>query len=349
MIVHIDTQPLQTGHAHRGIGMYTRMLTEELEKIPDLTVVRTAALTKDAKPPKADLTHYPYFDLFFPTLPFHYLSKSIVTVHDVIPLLFPEQYPVGKRGKLAFARQQLALKTTVAILTDSLSSKADIIEQLGIHEQKIHVVPLAANPELQPATAADIVQVIEKYELPKQYVLYVGDINYNKNIPQLIKAIKFLPEDVHLVCIGKNFVPQSIPEWQWIETQIALSGVESRVHFIPNIIHEAVSDLAACYSGALAYIQPSLYEGFGLPILEAMQCKTPVITTPISSLPEVGGEYCLYSQPDAESFAEAVIEVTQWSKTKRMQVIRSAAQWATQFSWKRTAQETYDVYKQVVS
>lgn len=347
MIIHVDTRPLHSGHAHRGIGMYTRLLTEHLEQLPDITVIRSAAIPTGAPIPQADVTHYPFFDLFFPTLPFHIFSKSVVTIHDVIPLKFPEKYPVGTRGQLAFLRQQLALRTTQAIITDSLSSKADIIEHLHVPENTVFVVPLAAHPELQPQNDAAIAAVRQAYALPKQYVLYVGDINYNKNIPQLIKAIKFLPESVHLVCIGKNFTPQPIPEWQWIETQIALSGVAERVHFVTDLLHDSVTDLAACYSGALAYIQPSLYEGFGLPILEAMQCKTPVISTPVSSLPEVGGEHCVYAQPEAESIAAAVQTVAEWSKTKRQQVLKAAAAWANTFSWDRTAQETVAVYTSV--
>ncbi len=349
MIVHIDTKPLLSGHAHRGIGIYTRLLAQYLEEIPDLTVVRTAAITRAETVPKADLIHYPFFDLFYPTLPFHLASKSVVTIHDIIPLLFPEYYPVGIRGKLAFKKQKLALLTAQAIITDSLSSKADIIEHLRVAADRIYVIPLAANPELVAANSSEISRVIRKYELPDKYVLYVGDINYNKNIPQLIKSIKYLDADIHLVCIGKNFTPQSIPEWQWIETQLALSGVSNRVHFLTTVLHDSSEDLSACYSGAVAYVQPSLYEGFGLPVLEAMQCRTPVISTPVSSLPEVGGEHCVYAQPSAESMAQAITEVANWSKTKRLQIVRAASQWAETFSWQKTAQETYSVYKQICS
>ncbi|MCA9369309.1 glycosyltransferase family 4 protein, partial [Candidatus Woesebacteria bacterium] len=189
--------------------------------------------------------------------------------------------------------------------------------------------------------------VRKKYGIPKQYLLYVGDINYNKNIPQLIKTLKYLPENIHLVCVGKNFFPQEITEWQWVEQQLALSDVADRVHFLTNILVDAKDELSALYSGAIAYIQPSLYEGFGLPVLEAMRCKVPVISSNRSSLPEVAGEHALLVEPTAESFAQSVEEIIQWSKTKRTQWVSAASTWQKSFTWQKTAEETKAIYQKV--
>ena len=347
MKVLIDTSPLTTGHAMRGIGTYTRLLTKYLEQEASLTVVRSE--TQEAVDFKPDLIHYPYFDLFFSTLPVIKKHPTVVTIHDVIPLIFPEKYPAGIRGRAKFVKQKSALPSVKAVITDSKSSKADINQHLGVELDKIHVVYLAANPDLKAAGKKDIQRVKRKYKLPRNYVLYVGDINYNKNIPQLIKAARYLPREVKLVCLGKGFVEQDIPEWSWIETQLALSDVEKKVKFVPNVPGGEVEDLAAIYSGAMCYVQPSLYEGFGLPLLEAMQCKTPVVSTQTSSLPEVGGEVVIYTQPDSTSIAQGIKEVLSWSKTKRQQKIRAAYTWSQEFTWQKTARETIRVYQQVLS
>lgn len=341
----IDTTPLSGGHAIRGVGTYTRLLIEALQKLPDLEVYLSGQNELKGKP---DLVHYPFFDLFFPTLPLIRTSKTVVTIHDVIPLLFPQYYPVGKKGRLAFYRQKILLNTVEAILTDSATSKQDIIKELGIAEHKITVVPLAANPALQAADENQIKKVKKTFSLPKEYVLYVGDINYNKNIPQLIKAMKGLPAQMHLVLVGKNFIPQEIPEWRWIEAQIALSDVAERVHMITNIASDDTDTMSAIYSGAVCYVQPSLYEGFGLPVLEAMQCNTPVIASNRSCLPEVGGGVIELAEPMAEAFAETITHVRAWSETKREQVLRKQRQWVKHFSWEQTAEQTAAVYKRIL-
>jgi glycosyltransferase involved in cell wall biosynthesis len=344
--VLIETSPLGNANAHRGIGTYTRLLTQNLEKISSLNIKRsTLEIPKDFKP---DLVHYPYFDLFFSTLPLNHPAKSIVTIHDVIPLKFPDQYDPGLKGSMRFIKQKFSLSKVDAIITDSQASKDDIVTHLGVNENKIHIIHLAANADLQAASQKNINKVKRNYKLPKNYILYVGDINYNKNIPQLIKSLKFLPKEIKLVLLGRNFKPQEIKEWQWIETQLALSGVEKRTKFIPDLGSDATTDLSAIYSGALAYVQPSLYEGFGLPVLEAMQCKTPVVCAHNSSLMEVGGQDVVFVKTNGEDIARGVIEVLEWSKTKRAEKIRLAYKWSQTFSWTKAAQETAKVYKSLL-
>jgi glycosyltransferase involved in cell wall biosynthesis len=346
--VLFETSVLNNANSSRGIGSYTRLLIDELEKNEDLKIYKTSTLSKEEKM-KPAIVHYPFFDFFFDTLPVTSFENTIVTIHDVIPLVFPEYYKPGVKGKLRFEKQKLALRRVKAIITDSESSKEDIIKYLGLPAEKIHVVYLAANPELKAQNKKLIKKVSTKNELPKKYLLYVGDINYNKNIPQLIKMMKFIEDkDVKLVCLGRNFTPQEIPEWKWIETQLALSDVQDRVIFLNNVLTESVDELAAIYSGALMYIQPSLYEGFGLTILEAMQCKTPVVCSENSSLIEVGGENVIFTKPNAEDMAKSVTEVLNWSKTKRKNQIKKAYLWAQSFSWKKTAKKTIEIYKEVL-
>jgi glycosyltransferase involved in cell wall biosynthesis len=340
--VLLDTSPLKNGHGGRGIGTYTRLLAQELSKQSDL---RLQTESNDNISP--DVIHYPFFDLFFDTLPFKKKIPTIVTIHDVIPLMFPEYYKPGIKGKARFLKQVAALRSVKAVITDSEFSRQQITQYLKLKPDQIYVVYLAADPQLSKPVTSVIEAKTKQFKLPEKYILYVGDINYNKNIPQLIKLLKFLPDEIHLVCVGANFKPQPIPEWQWIETQMAMSDVVDRVTFISDLPVGETETLASLYSGSICYVQPSLAEGFGLPVLEAMQCRTPVVTSNVSSLPEIGGEYALYADPVAESLAEKVKEVLDWSNHKRQQWLKDAFTWSQRFSWQQAADQTAAIYRQV--
>ncbi len=346
--VLLDTSPLANDNAIRGVGVYTKLLAEHLTKKKNIQLVdQTETNSETSQQP--DLIHYPFFDLFFSTLPLRKKFPTVVTIHDVIPLVFPEHYKPGIKGKMKFFKQKEGLRTVAAIITDSQASKKDIEQYLHIKSDKIHVVYLAANPKLIVPSNEKIQAVRKSLKLPSSYILYVGDINYNKNIPQLIKTLKFLPEEIHLICLGKNFTPQPIREWQWIETQMALSDVAKRVIFLPEVPTDDFQTLSAIYHNAIAYVHPSLYEGFGLPLLEAMQCKTPVICTETSSLPEVAGKYAVFSETDARSIATQVSTVLSWSESKRKKWINSAYKWSQSFSWEKTINKTISVYKSIIS
>lgn len=341
--VKLDTSPLNSGHVLRGIGVYTRLLSEYLAKVTEITVI-TAKSDKQ----KVDLVHYPFFDLFFPTLPIKPWLKTIVTIHDVIPLVFPKQYLPGKKGALMLKRQRVALTFVSTIITDSEASKTDIHTYLHVPLEKIQVVYLAGQPELMPATEIEIKQLKKRLGLTKPYVLYVGDINYNKNIPQLIKMLKYLPPNIELVCFGKAMKQSDIPEWQAIITQAALSNVENRLHFISDIDSSDFQSLSALYGGALCYVQPSLYEGFGLPVLEAMQCATPVVATNTSSLPEIVGKNGILVDPEAEALAAGVLSIYQLAISDRQKMIERGIKHARTFSWNKTAQLTAEVYRRAL-
>ena len=144
--IAIDTTPLLSGHARRGIGTYTRELTAALEQ-EDVVVTRITKRRTIARE-EFDLIHYPYFDLFAPTLQLHKTIPGVVTIHDLIPLQFPEQYKPGFRGKLALFRQKKQLQKVRHVITDSEFSRKQLQEYLGLSEEKISVVPLAGNPAI---------------------------------------------------------------------------------------------------------------------------------------------------------------------------------------------------------
>jgi len=343
MKVFFDTTPTQTGHANRGIGMYARMLYEELKKMD-----HNGTISLVDSPTNAEILHIPTFDLFRPTFPYRYLlskKKLIVTIHDVIPLLFPDKYPVGIKGKCAFFLQKNALRFVSHIITDSIASQQDIHTHLGVPLSKITPIYLAAGISQPELPIDDAKNIIAQYKLPKKFVLYVGDINYNKNIPNLIESVNNFPNDISLICVGRNFKPQPIPEWQAIENALHKLKNVSKVRFITDLGIDATKEMAALYQLAFAYIQPSYYEGFGLPVLEAMQYGTPTIVAKNSSLIEIGGKAALFVEPTASGISEGVMKIYELSAQRRTEISRQSKQWAKQFSWEKTAQETVQVYQ----
>jgi alpha-1,3-rhamnosyl/mannosyltransferase len=343
VLVKLDTSPLQSGHEHRGIGLYTKLLAAELAKDTSITL---ATDTSTAIP---DIIHYPFFDFFFDTLPVRKNAPTVVTIHDVIPLQFPNQYKPGLKGTLRLWKQKLALRTVAAVITDSQASRQAIEKYLYVPADRIHVTYLAGNPEIKPVSAALLDTYTAKYALPSTYLLYVGDINYNKNIPELLKMIAKLPEKYSLVLAGKNFTPQPIPEWHAIEDTVAHYHLADRVTFLADLGDNPSQTLSALYQQAYAYIQPSLAEGFGLPILEALQVGTPVLCSNTTSLPEVGGTVAVYSEPTAEYLASTFMNtIALWQDSDLAQFRTQAATWIKTFSWQKTAQQTRQVYESIV-
>ncbi len=343
MNIRIDTSPLANSNAVRGVGRYTRELVQSLQALGS----SHSFFTSENSPDTVDIVHYPFFDFFFATLPFFKKAKTIVTIHDVIPLLFPKHYPMGIRGRLRFLRQRLALRSVSHVITDSEVSKRDIVDHLKISSEKVSVVPLAAGQDIKRPLQPVLDAVRKKYNLPKNFVLYVGDINYNKNLPFLIHVMKKIPTHT-LVFVGSSFNNTQIPEGRAIHSTIESLGMQKRVRCIDNVVGENATDLPAIYALASVYVQPSLYEGFGLPVLEAMQCKTPVVCSKAGSLPEVGGSAALYFHPmEEQDCKDAIMKVLRASGTVRARMVRKGVEQAEQFTWKKTAQNTLSVYESV--
>lgn len=351
MNVLLETSPLLGASGSRGIGTYTRELLQALRaldpKEEPLVVQATHELGHVPEHPEKtfDLIHYPYFDLFFATLPPKHLLPSVVTVHDVIPLLYPQQYPAGIKGTLRLWKQKKALRNADLVVTDSEVSRQDIEQHLGIAPDRIRSISLAASPEIKPVSEKRIQEARDTLKLPQQYIVYVGDINYNKNLPMLLVVLTQLPKSVRLCVVSRTFTNTAIPEGQVLAQALIENEIEDRVQVL-DIPKDQPELLSAVLCGSLCLVQPSLYEGFGLPVLEAMQAGTVVVSTDGGSLPEVVGTAAILCEPKIASLTQALQEAIHLDSSERKAYILAGKKNANRFSWEKTAQQTFQAYKE---
>ena len=250
MKVAIDTSPLKTGHRLRGVGFYTKSLIENLPKIDRNNEY---IFFDDGTVPSCNLVHYPYFDLYFNTLSSKQKIPFVVTIHDLIPLVFPELFPVGIRGKFNFWRQKKALKFASRIICDSQCSKIDVIKYLNFDPNLVDVVYLAPSDDYKVLEKEDCLDIKQKYDLPDDFILYVGDVNYNKNLVNLILAMNKI--DSTLIMVGSALVDNSLNEVRELVSQMRKSGVSRKIRRLGFVENE---DLVKIYNLATCYIQPCL-------------------------------------------------------------------------------------------
>lgn len=361
MKVAIDSGPTTSGHAIRGVGFYTKNLTKALSENVYPIDVNSEDLSK------YDLIHIPYFNPLLNTLPIGIEKyKYIITIHDLIPLLYPDHYVPGLKGKIRFVRQKRLAQNAQAIITDSETSKKDIVRFLEIDEKKIYPIRLAPSDHFKKITdKKKLDSVSEKYKLPDKFVLYVGDINYNKNIPNLIKACKLA--NTPLVICGKQaleienlgedirnlkgpmdwirfLLGKPHPELSHYKTVLKLvknNPKVLRLGFVPD------EDIVSIYNLATVYCQPALYEGFGLPLIEALASETPVVSSKTQALVELGQDACVYFNPsDPEDMSNKILELIK-NKELRKRKVNNGLKIVKHLSWDKTAKETLNVYKMV--
>lgn len=350
MKIAINILPLKSKHKDRGIGFYTSNLIENLRKDSSIEIQEFTNLSEVKN---TDLVHYPWFDFFFHTLTIKKKFKTIVTIHDVIPLIFPNQHPVGLKGKFNFMLQRLALKNCINIITDSEVSKIDISKYLKVDKEKISVVHLAANEYFKTQKETKLLHTKRKYKLPNRFLLYVGDANWVKNLPFLIEGFNQLIKDpdfkdVELVLTGgvflKNVENINHPELESLKkVNKLIKDHKLSGHIIrPGDLN--LEELISFYNLATIYIQPSLYEGFGLPLIEAFSCGAPVVSSNRGSLMEIGEEAAVYFDPEnINQFVSILKEVLQ-NKSLRDRLSKLGFEQARKFSWEKVARSTKEVY-----
>jgi len=356
MKIAFNTLPLATEHKNRGIGYYTKNLLRELEADNSLDIVKftdNKELNRDIK-----LVHYPWFDLFFRSLPLLSKLPTIVSIHDVMPLLFPQNYPVGIKGRINNFLQKIALNRCSYVITDSECSKKDIIKFLKIEKDKIAVIPLAAGEEFGILKDTQLIHIKRKYNLPDHFLLYVGDANWVKNLPFLIQGFKELIsipkfQNYKLVLVGgvflKNVENIDHPELASLKQANRLIKENGLEKLIVRPGQLNTQELIAFYNLATVYIQPSFYEGFGLTVLEAMSCGAPVLCSNTASLPEVGGRAAIYFDPKSlDRFVKILSEVLE-NKSLQYKLSKLGLEQSKKFSWKQTAEKTKEVYIKAIN
>ena len=280
--VHLNSGVHSAG---RGVGYYAQFLGEAIKKLSGITLT-------DKDP---DIIHYPFFDLFYPTLPSKKNTPTVVTVHDLTPLVLPKLYPKGVKGSINLLRQYLSLRGVRAIITDSENSKIDIVKLFHFSPKKVFVTPLAVDPIFSKKVDDKQLSKIKKqYHLPDKFVLCVSSPNPNKNLPALAEVTKEL--GVPLVLVGKSLLQEvKTPVHPELKDLVRIREYSHIVYpgFVPT------EDLLVMYKLATLYCQPSLYEGFGLPILEAMTAGCLISCSDISSFPEIYAPNTLTFNPSS--------------------------------------------------
>ncbi len=289
MKIVIDVSPLSDArtlsHKVRGTGFYIENLKNSLTKyFPKNLYYFLSKLTELSE--EYDVIHIPYFEPFFLTLPANNLKKTVVTVHDLTPLIFSSHFPSGIKGKLRWLIQKKRLQAVAHIITDSEASKKDIMRICKVPEKKIQVIYLAAGEMYKKISlsARERSKLLETYALPQEFALYVGDATWNKNLPRLVCSCK--KAGIPLVLVGKTISEENFDHTNpWNKDLITVQQLAKENKNIVRLGFVPTEDLVRIYNIATVFVMPSLYEGFGLPILEAMKSGCPVVTTKEGSIP----------------------------------------------------------------
>jgi len=273
--------------------------------------------------------------LFIPahTLPIIHPLPSVVTLHDVGYRYFPDAHPFPQRWYLEWSTR-FAARAATHLIADSHATARDTQKFYGIPANKITVIYPGRDESLQHVDPAPI---RAKYQLPEKYILHVGTLQPRKNLARLMEAWQAVSDSVALVLVGRA---------GWLSAPIVAQAQACGARLLDYVSDE---DLPALYSGATVFAFPSLYEGFGFPVLEAMACGVPVICSNTSSLPEVAGEAALTVNPlDTRTLAEALQQLLADSNLRAALVAKGYAQ-IQKFSWAKAAQETLDVLEKTVT
>lgn len=372
MQITIDFTPAIQKHA--GIGRYTEELIRALLCIQPECKLKLFYNDWERRRPSPPLDNLPCIKLYLPNklwrlavlfcsylhLPLNTIVKSsalfhatdhllpplkqicsVFTLHDLSFLTHPDTHlPLNRY----FSQLMINcfLQSADRIITVSECTKVDAIRLCGIEEEKITVIYEGVNPDFYPVPPEITSAIRYHYNLPERYILFVGTIEPRKNLHFLLEVFQRLPNrknNLKLVMVGKK-------GWRYEDffQKLKELGLENDIVFLGYIPD---SDLPAIYSMAEVFVFPSLYEGFGLPVLEAMACGTPVICSNTSSLPEVAGEAALLLPPDNISEWIHALEHLLESKELRRDLSQRGLRQAARFTWHNTAFKTYKIYEEV--
>lgn len=304
---------------------------------------------------RGDLYHSAYVLMpYWPGIP------TLLTVYDLIPLRYPAHSSARAR-RLIRITTRLALRAARQVAAISEFTRADFMAEFGLPSDRIAAVPLAADPAFRPQPPEAIAELRARYRLPEQFVLYLGSNKPHKNLVRLVEAWQMADGERRMadggLVIAGSWDPR-YPEARELAVSLAAHATKSRSEPQSSVLNPqsirwlgpvSEVDLPALYSAATAFIFPSLYEGFGLPVLEAMACGTPVICSNTSSLPEVAGTAALQVNPmDTAALATALKRV-QGEADLRTELRMRGLTRAAEFTWTQTAATTLTLYRKMLS
>jgi glycosyltransferase involved in cell wall biosynthesis len=267
--------------------------------------------------------------------------KGIVTIHDLIFLRHPEYYKFFDR-KIYEWKFRKTLKETEYIIAISECTKRDILEFGDFDPDKIFVIYQSCNPRFgQEIHEQEMQDVINRYKLPSRFILCVGTIEERKNLMLAAKSLKLIPDDIHLVAVGRQ-----TKYAKKVITEANRLGVANRLHLLSGVTD---NELNAIYKKAEVFVYPSRYEGFGIPIIEAIFSGLPVVACSGSCLEEAGGPDCIYVKPDdVDGMANAVMQMINNEDDRNERILRSQ-EYVQKFRGTNVASQVFDLYEKLNS
>ncbi len=330
---------------HRFIAYVSRddapriTMPQEWKKIPvnygKYSVDEILFLARQANKDGVQVFHEPHY-----TLPAGLASSSVVTIHDLIHIRFPRVHPFRKAYALAMISH--AVKHSSRVIVDSEFTKIDILKSFSVDERKIEVIYLGIGAEFKPLKAPKGMKDFRKrFHLDNPYILFVGNAMPHKGLEHLLGAFALLRHrEMNLAIIGGR-----LSQSESLAARAKALGISDRIRELGRVSSE---DLVLAYNEAEVFVLPSLYEGFGLPAIEAMACGTPVVSSDGGALPETVGDAAVVFHRGSEGeLADSIDQVLRDSRLCRT-LIAEGLRNVRRFSWKETAKRTLQVYERVL-
>jgi len=322
--------------------MCERIRIREIQQRP-FSLAEHIGMAEIIQEEEVDIFHAPSFNV-----PLRIPCPHVITLHDLTHVHFAKDFGRKVNWFYSFVVKPSA-RTAARIITDSVKSKQDIIEWMNEKEEKIRVIMLAPEESYRPLNDLDAINKIrQRFDVRGKLIVYNGSKKPHKNVISLIKAFQRIVNtrdmEATLAIVGKN--DPAVPETDHISLEKAAQAERLKNGSIIFTGYLSDDELCVLYNAADLFVFPSLYEGFGLPPLEAMSCGCPVIVANTSSLPEVCGNGAYYVRPDSESIANGMYAILN-NEDMRSTMKINALNRARSFSWEKCARETLQVYEEV--